>query len=79
METLHSDRGSEFLNEDMDKVCEYLRVKQTATPAFTPNANGLNERNHSVVDTMLKKMLHNDPEMKPEVALAWCINAKKHT
>ena len=76
METLHTDRGNEFLNQVLTKVAEYLQIKQTSTAAYTPNANGINERNHSVVDTMMSKMLSADPEMKKDIALAWCMNAK---
>ena len=57
-------------------MADYLQVKHTATAAFTPNANGLNERNHCIVDTMLEKMLLTDPALKPEIALMWAINAK---
>ena len=76
MDFLHSDRGGEFLNETLEKVAEYLQVRHTDTAAYTPNANGLNERNHSVVDSMMEKMILSDPDLKPEVALSWCVNAK---
>ena len=76
MEFLHSDRGGEFLNETLTKVAEYLQVKHTATASYTPNANGLNERNHYTVDTMLERMILAEPGLRVEVALAWCINAK---
>ena len=76
MEFLHSDRGGEFLNETLTTVAEYLQVKHTATASYTPNANGLNERNHYTVDTMLERMILAEPDLKVEVALSWCINAK---
>ena len=38
--------------------------------------NGLNERNHAVVDRCFSKILHNDPKMDPKVALAWAVTAK---
>ena len=74
--TMHSDRGGEFLNEDLALLCEYLNTKQTATAAYRPNQNGCNESNHAVVDRMLQKMLMTDPSLKPEVALCWVVNAK---
>lgn len=58
--TCHSDRGGEFLNEDLTQLCEYLNSKQTATAAYSPNQNGCNESNHAVVDRMLQKMLMAD-------------------
>ena len=36
----------------------------------------MNERIHAVVNTMMEKMLLTDPDLKPEVALSWSINAK---
>ena len=76
METLHSDRGREFLNEELTRICEYLDVKCSATAAYSPNMNGCNERNHAIVDRMMEKMLFTDPSMKPELALSWSIAAK---
>ena len=69
METLYSDRGGEFINKELTDLAEYLNVKQTATAAASPNQNGLNERNHAVVDRMMTKMMDADKTMKPEVAL----------
>ena len=75
MKSLNTDSGSEFLNSEMSGLCEYLGVKMTAIAAFTPNANGINERNHGVVDTMMYKMMAADPSLKPKLALAWAITA----
>lgn len=74
--TLHSDRGGEFVNENLTQLCEYLNCRQTFTAAYSPNQNGCNESNHSVVDRMLQKMLLADSTLKPEVALSWAVNAK---
>ena len=71
MKTLHTDRGRELLNEELMSIAEFLQIKQTSTAAYIPNANGCNERNRIMVKT-----LTYDPDTKPEVALAWCINAK---
>ena len=67
MKCLHTDRGSEFLNSEMAGLCDYLGVKMTATAAFTPNANGINERNHAVVDTMMDFELSNKLNRKHSV------------
>ena len=73
---LHADRGREFTNEELTRVAEYLNVKQTSTAAYSPNQNGTNERNHSIVDRMMTKMMFQDPSLKPEVALCWALAAK---
>ena len=76
METLHSDRGGEFINKELTEVAEYLNVKQTSTAAASPNQNGCNERNHAVVDRMMSKMMEADKTLEPEVALCWSLNDK---
>ena len=35
---LHSDRGGEFVNEDITRLAEYLDVKLTNTAAHSPTA-----------------------------------------
>ena len=50
MEAIMSDRGGEFQNEEVAKLCEYLDVKHLSTAAYSPNMNGINERNHAICD-----------------------------
>ena len=75
METLHSDRG-EFTNKELTEMAEYFNIKKTATVASSPNQNGVNKRNHAVVDIMMTKMMDADSSLDPEVALCWSLNAK---
>ena len=75
METLHSDRGSEFLNDELSAVCDHLGVKMTATASRSPQANGINERNHFIVDRSMEKMILADDKLDPAVALSWSIYA----
>ena len=37
----------------LTSIAEYLQIKQTCNAAYSPNANGCNERNHAVVDRMI--------------------------
>ena len=76
MKILHSDRGGEFINQEITALAEYLDVRQTSTAAASPNQNGCNERNHAIVDRMIERMLFEDPNMKPETALCWALSAK---
>ena len=75
METLHSDRGSEFLNDELSAVCDHLGVKMTATASRSPQANGINERNHFIVDRSMEKMILADDQLDPAVALSWAVCA----
>ena len=67
MKILHTDRGREFLNEELTAIAEYLQIKQTSTAAYSPNANGCNERNHAVVDNMMSKMLTSIQRLNPKL------------
>ena len=47
----------------------------TTTASYSPNQNGLNEKNHHYVDFMMSKMMLADPACSPEIALTWAIHA----
>ena len=72
---IQSDRGKEFLNQYLQSFCSVHNIRMTTTASFTPNANGLVERNHAVIDKMLEKMVTADETMSPQVALCWSIQA----
>ena len=72
---IQSDRGKEFLNQHLQAFCNIHSIRMTTTASYTPNANGLVERNHAVIDKMLEKMVTQDPELKPQLALCWSIQA----
>ena len=40
---VHFDRGSEFINNEMQILCEKYDINITSTAAYSPNQNGLNE------------------------------------
>ena len=76
MEMIHSDRGGEFCCDELTSVAEYLGIKSSFTAAYSPNQNGMNERNHAIVDSMISKMRTADPNLSAEVALTWALVAK---
>ena len=76
MEMIHSDRGGEFNCEELADIADYLGIKSTYTAAYSPNQNGMNERNHEIVDRMMAKILMQDPSLSPEVAFTWALAAK---
>ena len=73
---LHSDIGGEISNSVMDDVASKLGVELTTTASYSPHQNGVNERNHAVVDMMVTRMLESDRQLSPETALLWAFNAK---
>lgn len=51
--TLHSDRGSEFLNSTLKEFCKSHLIKQRTSDAYTPQQNGLAERfNRTILESM---------------------------
>ena len=73
--SVHFDRGCEFINNDMQTLCDKYDIKITSTAAYSPNQNGLNEKNHHYVDFMMTKIMTADKVCSPEVALTWAIHA----
>ena len=76
MAGLHSDLGGEFSNDVLQEVASQLGINISTTAAYSPHQNGLNERNHAVVDMMITRMILSDPKLSPEMALLWALNAK---
>ena len=73
---IHSDIGGEISNSVMHDVAGKLGVEVTTTASYSPHQNGINERNHAVVDLMVTRMLESDKHLSPETALLWAFNAK---
>ena len=73
---IKSDNGGEFVNSSMRDLCEMYNIKHLTTGAFSPFSNGGNERNHHTVDLMLEKIMHGDPNIEFEDALAQAVYAK---
>ena len=72
---LHFDRGTEFVNSEMQAFCDKYSIKVTMTAAHSANQNGLNEKNHHYCDFMMNKILVADPKCSPQTALTWAIHA----
>ena len=73
---LHSDIGGEMSNKILEDVAANLTIKPTTTAAYSPHQNGINERNHATVDTIMIKMKESDPNISPETCLRWALHAK---
>ena len=43
---------------------------------MSPFTNGLNERNHGIVQAMMSNMMKGNPKVSRKEALFWCCNAK---
>lgn len=70
------DNGGEFTAEEIKEVTSVLNIKVNTTAANSPFSNGVCERNHAVVDSMLLKLQAEHPEMSLDDLLSWACTAK---
>ena len=70
------DNGGEFANNLYKEMAADFNVEICNTGAESPWQNGICERNHSVIDLCVEKMVEDDRDLSIEVALAWAVNAK---
>ncbi len=71
------DNGGEFLNEKMLNLCQEAGIKLKSTGLYSPQQNGVNERNHGVTDIMVEKYRREDPNLTLQDAINKAAFAKK--
>jgi len=72
-----SDNGGEFVNQKLLNLCQAEGITLIKTASYSPQMNGLNERNHGVVDLMVEKIRRDEPRMSMQEAVnqaAWAQN-----
>ena len=65
----YTDNGREFVNETMSDMLDALDIKLMTTAAYTPNQNGLNERNHGLADIVVTSLLEDNPKWTMQEAV----------
>ena len=76
MKAVLNDNGGEFTAQEVREVKGILNVEDLTTGAESPWQNGLCEKNHAIVDTMLERMTEDYPETDEQVLLGWANMAK---
>ena len=71
-----NDNGGEFTGEEIKEVKDILNVVDLTTGAESPWQNGLCEKNHQIVDTMLERLIEDYPETPTKILLSWSNMAK---
>ena len=54
---LRSDRGSEFVNEEVKQFCQNARILQTFSGPYSPQQQGISERRNRTLFDMVRAML----------------------
>ena len=67
------DNGGEFANDEMRELGNQFGITIKHTAAYSPWANGVNERNHASVDVMMEKMLEDKPKINEKMALNYAV------
>ena len=76
MGSVLNDNGGEFTGEEIKEVKDILNVVDLTTGAESPWQNGLCEKNHQIVDTMLERLIEDYPETPTNILLSWSNMAK---
>ena len=75
-ENILVDNGGEFYNQHFKDLCNNMNIRLYASSAESPWQNGLCERNHSLTDKIMEKMLQEDPSLTVPRALSAATFAK---
>ena len=65
----YSDNGGEFVNQKLLNLCQAQGILLKTTSSYSPQQNGLNERNHGIVDIMVEKIRRDYPGMTMQEAV----------
>ena len=76
MKGVLTDKGGEFINEELREVEAMLNIEPLSTAAESPFQNGLCKRNHQVVDLILSKLVSDFPRTPIPVLLKWASMSK---
>ena len=70
------DNGGEFTADEIKEMTSVLNVKVNTTAANSPFSNGVCERNHAVMDTMLLKLQAENPKTPLDDLISWACTVK---
>ena len=72
----YTDNRGEFANKELVELLENLGIEFNATAAESSFSNGINERHHAVIKTILNKIRHDYPLADINVLVSYAIFAK---
>lgn len=71
-----NDNGGEFVGKEMVELKNYLNVRSITTGAEAPFQNGLCERNHAILDSMMLRLMLDNPSTEVNTLIKWANMAK---
>jgi transposase InsO family protein len=64
--TIKSDNGKEFINDEMEYICELAKVKHNRIIAHNHHANGTVERQNRTICDTLNKLVKSIKDGHPD-------------
>ena len=64
------DNGGKFHNTKMEKFVNKLDIKIECTLAFSPQSNGVNEKNYYRCDVIVRKIMEEDKKISLKEAVS---------
>ena len=71
-----TDNGGEFANKELVELVENLGIEFKATAAESSFSNGINERHHAVIKSIMNKIRHNYSSTDINVLVSYAVFAK---
>ena len=65
---LYSDQGGEFGGKEIQEAARLLGTAASTTAGYSPFSNGLNEKNHGVVQARMAEMQKENPKVSRQEA-----------
>ena len=57
IKVLRSNRGGEYMSNEFMEICQYYGIKRQFTARYTPQQNGVAERNNQTIMNMVQCMV----------------------
>ena len=73
IESLHSDRGTNFLSKVVKNLCAMFKIKRTMTSSFNPMANSQVERANSWIAQNIRAYISNNHDNWPKLLRPACM------
>jgi transposase InsO family protein len=59
VKTLRTDNGTEYINQDFKNFCIKKGIRHETSPAYTPQMNGMSERENGTLVEIARAMIHS--------------------
>ena len=72
IDSLHSDRGANFLSKVVKNLCEMFKIKRTLTSSFSPQGNSQVERMNSYIAQNIRAYISDNHDNWPKLLRMAC-------